>query len=152
MKLMTRRAPRMANLMQTDLGRLFDRMFAGPWGDAEIAPMREWEPRIDIATTEKEVLVKADLPGVDPKDIEVTVVENVLCLKGTTKQETDKTEKEVHVTERFEGSFYREIPLPADADTANVVAKAENGVLAVTVPLLGMQARPQATRIPVAGG
>jgi HSP20 family protein len=93
-----------------------------------------WAPRVDIEETEKEILVKADLPGVDPKDVEITVNEGALILKGEKKEEHEEKKKNFHSVERFVGKFYREIPLPSGTDPENIAAVTSKGVITVTIP------------------
>ncbi len=118
---------------RSELQEMFDRFsddLSFPNGDA----LKAWQPRVDVEETDKEITVKADLPGVDPKDIEVQVVNGVLTLKGEKKEEKEEKKKNYHRVERFVGSFYRAIPLPAGADADKVVATTTKGVITVTVP------------------
>jgi HSP20 family protein len=121
------------NRLRTELEEMFGRfgdesLFAN--GDA----LKAWQPRVDVEETDKEITVKADLPGVDPKDIDVQVLDGVLTLKGEKKEEKEEKTKNYHRVERFAGSFYRAIPLPAGADADKVVAKSAKGVLTITIP------------------
>jgi HSP20 family protein len=93
-----------------------------------------WAPRVDVQETDKEIMVKADLPGVEAKDIEIAVNDGVLVLSGEKKEEKEEKGKSLHRTERFYGRFYRAIPLPAGADEDKVVAAAAKGVVTVTIP------------------
>ena len=91
-------------------------------------------PRVDIVESDMEVIVKADLPGVDPKDVDVTVVEGCLVLKGEKKEEHEEKKKNYHRLERFTGKFLREIPLPAGTDPEKIAAVCTKGVITVTIP------------------
>jgi HSP20 family protein len=93
-----------------------------------------WSPRVDIEETDNELLVKADLPGVEPKDVEISVEGGVLFLRGKRVEEHEKKEKNFHRVERFSGEFFREIPLPAGADADRVTAVSSKGVLTITIP------------------
>jgi HSP20 family protein len=93
-----------------------------------------WAPRVDVEETDKEILVKADLPGVDPKNIEITVENGVLMVRGEKNEEKEEKKKNYHRIERFAGSFYRAIQLPPGADTEKVSAASANGVVTVTIP------------------
>lgn len=93
-------------------------------------------PKIDVAETKDALDVTAELPGVDEKDIEVTLADGVLTIRGEKKTERDETDKDKswHVIERSYGSFSRAFTLPFDADAGQVEAKFEKGVLRIHVP------------------
>jgi HSP20 family protein len=114
-----------------EVEELFEKFF-GPEEGGNGATV--WTPRVDVEETAKEILVKADLPGVDPKDVEVTVAEGALILKGEKKEAKEETTKNYHRVERFVGQFYRAIPLPAGADAEKVTATSSKGVITVTIP------------------
>jgi HSP20 family protein len=103
--------------------------FAG-FGEAATAP------KIDVSESKDGLEVTAELPGVDEKDIDVTLSNGVLTVRGEKKTERDETDKSKnwHVTERRYGSFSRTITLPYDPDSAKVEAKFEKGVLRVRLP------------------
>jgi HSP20 family protein len=117
-----------------ELDRMTERFFGEPFGRWAFGEGKEWVPSVDVEGNEKEVVVKADLPGVEPKDIEVSVVGDVMTLRGSRKEEQEKTEKGYHHVERFEGEFYREIPLPAGVDTEHIEANSAKGVLTIRIP------------------
>jgi HSP20 family protein len=91
-------------------------------------------PRLDVSETETEVRVEAELPGVDEKDIEVTLSNGRLLITGEKKQEKEEKKKDYHLVERSYGSFARSIGLPFAADPEQVKASFAKGVLTVTVP------------------
>jgi HSP20 family protein len=109
--------------------RFFPKSFEEPGG---IYPV--WAPRVDVLETDQEVVVKMDLPGVDPKDVEISVIGEALVLKGERKEEHEEKKKGYHRMERFMGQFYRELPLPPVADPEKVVATSCKGVITVTIP------------------
>jgi HSP20 family protein len=111
---------------------LFDRFFGDDAGYG--SAVKTWSPRIDVEETEKEMLVKCDLPGVDPKDVEVTVANGSLTVRGEKKEEKEEKKKNYHRVERFVGQFYREIPLPTGCDGSKVSATSSKGVITVSIP------------------
>ena len=93
-----------------------------------------WAPRVDVEETDKEIVVKADLPGVDPKNVEITVENGMLMVRGEKKEEKEEKKKGYHRLERFAGSFYRAIQLPPGADAEKVSATSANGVVTIAIP------------------
>lgn len=114
-----------------EMEELVSRFFGSGGGDP---PATAWAPRVDVEETDKEIVVKADLPGVDPKAVEVTVENGVLTVRGEKKEEKKEERKNFHRVERFTGSFYRSIPLPPGADSEQVTATCSNGVVTISVP------------------
>jgi HSP20 family protein len=90
-------------------------------------------PLLDIEEVEKEYTIKADLPGVAPQDVDISVAENTLILRGHAESVREE-KKDYHRIERFEGQFYREIALPQGIDTDQIDASSEHGVLTIRLP------------------
>lgn len=101
---------------------------------SEGAAARPWSPAVDVFETENEVVLKADLPGVEPKDVDVRMENGTLALKGERKFTDEKTEKGYHRVERGYGSFSRYFTLPESVDGEKVSAAYKDGVLTVTLP------------------
>jgi HSP20 family protein len=113
----------------------FDRLFARDdfWGAEGVTTAGEWVPAVDVIENDNGLTFKAELPGVEAKDVAVTIDNNVLTLKG--ERHIEKEEKEnYHRMERAFGNFARSFALPAFVDADNVKADFKNGVLVVTVP------------------
>ena len=112
-----------------ELDRIFNRDV-----DAYTVTASEWVPSVDIKEGKDAYEVVADVPGVNPKDIDVSLEDGVLTVKGERKSE-NKDEKEGYTrTERVYGSFYRRFTLPDTADADNISAKTEHGVLRLHIP------------------
>jgi HSP20 family protein len=94
----------------------------------------EWYPSLDIAETKNEVVVKAELPGMDPKDINVSLSDGMLTIKGEKKQEREEKEENYHLVERSYGSFTRSVALPKEVKNDKVSASYKNGVLRIVLP------------------
>jgi HSP20 family protein len=94
----------------------------------------EWSPDVDISETDGNVMVKAELPGLEAKDIDVDISGDVLTLRGDKKMEEEKKEERYYCRERFSGSFQRSFQLPSRVQSDKVDAKFENGVLTVNLP------------------
>lgn len=124
-------------LFSREVDRLFDDVGRG-W---TLAPLRVFEqrakaeivPRLDMSETEQEIKVTAELPGMDEKDVTVTLEGDVLTLKGEKKAETVEKGKNFHRLERTYGSFQRVVTLPAEVDATKVTAGFKKGVLTVTL-------------------
>jgi HSP20 family protein len=102
-------------------------------------------PRIDVKETDKEIIIAAELPGTNEKDISLTLQNGVLTIRGEKKVEYDEEKENYHVMERSYGSFQRSLRLPDTVDEDKVEARFENGVLKVSLPkraeALGAQRR-----------
>jgi len=120
-------------LFQREMDQVLQR-FLGEVPEGAGNGLTAWAPRVDVEENDKQFLIKADLPGVDPKDVEITVAENSLILRGQKKEEREEKKKDYRMVERFEGQFYREIPLPRGVDTDKIQATTANGVLTITIP------------------
>lgn len=96
----------------------------------------EWAPAADISETEKEYVVKAELPGVKREDVKVTLDNGVLTIQGERRHEKEEKSEKTHRTERFYGSFSRSFTLPENADANGIRAESKDGVLSVRVPKL----------------
>jgi len=132
--------------VQRDLGSLFDALVPREEGRSE--QLANWAPPVDITETENEYLVKADLPGLDKKDIDVTVENGVLTIKGEKKEEHESKKKGMHRSERYFGSFYRAIALPSGIDETKLSAKHKNGVLELTLPKTE-EAKPKQIKVDI---
>ena len=95
---------------------------------------RPWSPAVDIYETENELVLKADVPDVDPKDIDVRVENQTLTISGERKFEQENSSKGFHRIERSYGSFVRSFAVPNSFDTDKIGADFKNGVLTVTLP------------------
>ena len=93
-----------------------------------------WAPAVDIKEDEKAFMLFADLPGVNPDNIEVTMDKGVLTIKGERQSEKKTEEENYKRVERQYGVFYRRFTLPDSADAEGIEAKSENGVLTITIP------------------
>ena len=93
-----------------------------------------WRPAVDIKEEDDRFVIYADLPGVDPKDIEITMDKGVLTLKGERSEEKKEEHEGYKRVERVSGNFYRRFSLPDTADAERIEAKGENGVLEITLP------------------
>jgi HSP20 family protein len=123
--------------IQDRMNRIFDDAFrAAPRAGAEDdwALGGTWAPAVDIFEKDGSIVLKAELPGVDPKDVDVRVENNVLTLRGERKFESEVKREQYHRVERAYGSFSRSFTLPNVVDTDHIKAEFKDGVLRVNLP------------------
>jgi len=127
-----------------EMERMFDNYFSRGW----LSPLRrEWPswaelaapfegkiPRVDVVDRDGEVIVKAEVPGVDKKDLDVTVTDNSVTIKGSTSHEEKEEKGDYYRREMSRGSFSRMVTLPAEVDSAQATSKFKDGVLELTLP------------------
>jgi len=122
--------------LQRQIDRLFDDFTGGfgRFGDwPEFAPAT-LTPMMDVTETAKEYEVTAELPGLEEKDVDITLTEGVLTVRGEKKTDHEEKGKDFHMVERSYGSFARSLQLPASVDPAAIKASLDKGVLKVTIP------------------
>ncbi len=119
--------------LQREMNRLFDEFTHG-WSLPQFDMTKEFQAKIDVKETENDIIVTAELPGVDLKDIEVTFRNDGLTLRGEKLAEREEKEKGYYRMERSYGSFYRLVPMPYEVDRNATVASYKDGVLKVTLP------------------
>ena len=115
------------------LPREIDRFFSNFGMDMDSSDT-VWSPSVDISETEKSYEVIAEIPGMDKKDIKISVQENVLLLSGEKKKEEEKEGHNYHRIERSYGKFERSFKLPTDVKADEIKAKYKDGVLSVEIP------------------
>lgn len=129
------------------LNRLFERpQWGGP--RREGLASAEWAPAVDIQETDKEYVIKAELPEIRKDDVKVSIRDGVLTLEGERHQEKEEKNKRFHRVERCYGRFLRSFTLPADADEKGVRADFKDGVLSIHVTR-SATARPKAIEVKV---
>jgi HSP20 family protein len=116
-----------------EIDRLFDEFFRRSPFDRSFEK-GEWMPSVDISENEKEIVVNAEVPGMDSKDIDISLSGRVLTMKGERNQEKEDKGKNFHRVERRYGSFSRSFELPADVDENKVKATYKDGVLILNLP------------------
>jgi HSP20 family protein len=115
------------------MNRLFEDAFTSR-GEEKDLVASSWSPSVDIYETENEIILTAEVPGVDEKNIEIKLEDNTLSLKGERNFEKETKEENYHRIERAYGSFYRSFTLPGNIDQDNIKAENENGILRITMP------------------
>lgn len=116
--------------LRREMDRLFDRFFEG---EVDVPALGEFMPTMDLKENTDKVTVTMEVPGVDAKDVEVSVSDHMLTVKGEKKQGKEEKGEHSHRIERSYGAFARTIALPAAVDTNKADATFKNGVLTITV-------------------
>lgn len=129
------------NQLSRELGRLPE----VPGGEDSVSAA-DWSPAVDIREEDDAYVLHADVPGVDPKDIELHMENGVLTLRGERKYESEEEKEGYKRVERMRGTFFRRFSLPDTADADNISARSQNGVLEVRIP---KQAKVQPRRIQI---
>lgn len=133
------------NQLHSEINRMFDHRL-GRYSDDDSVVTTDWVPAVDIREEADRFVMHADLPGVDPKDIEVTMENGQLTIRGERRSESTGESNGYHRVERISGQFYRRFSLPDTADPENITARGNNGVLEINIP---KHARTQPRKINV---
>ena len=134
--------------MREEMNRLFDSFFSGFPERRKGLLEGEWAPSVDVAETDEEIVVTAELPGVKQEEVDISIADGVLTLKGEKKEEKEVKEKNYHRIERSYGSFQRSISLTTGVEASKAKATYKNGILCVTIPKVE-EAKPKQIKIDV---
>ncbi len=128
------------NNLSDEAKQFFERFFGAEESDQSNVVTSQWMPRVDIREEDKRFVILADIPGVDPKDIEVHMDRGILSIKGERSAEHKEEKGKYTRVERSHGVFYRRFALPDSADAEGVTAQGRHGVLEIAIPK-----RPEST-------
>lgn len=134
---------------QDEIKQVFDRFFNETESDQSNVVTSQWAPRVDIKEEADRFVIAADIPGVDPKDIEINMDSGILSIKGERRTEAKQESERYSRIERSHGLFYRRFALPDSADPEGVSASGKHGVLEISIP---KRAETKPRRIEVNGG
>ena len=119
---------------QEEMKQVFDRFFTDQESDQSNVVTSQWTPRVDIKEEEKRFVILADIPGVDPKNIEISMDKGILSIKGERSAESHSESGKLTRVERTHGVFYRRFALPDSADAEGITAEGKHGVLEIAIP------------------
>ncbi len=140
---------------RNEINRLFDEFFERPFGLSSLFDESAWwgdfAPQMDVSETDKEILVSAELPGMEPEDIHITVDHGTLTISGEKRAEKEEEGKRYYRVERSYGAFQRSIPLPEGVDENKIDATFKRGVLKIRLPKTP-EAQGKRKRIPIKTG
>jgi HSP20 family protein len=125
--------------LHREIDRLFDDLTRGGFGTLPSPAQTNLMPSIDVTETDKEIQITAELPGLERKDVDISIEDDLLTIRGEKKVETKQEDQEdkdknYHVSERSYGVFYRVIQLPPGVDPSSIQAVMSKGVLKLTIP------------------
>ena len=120
-------------MSRTEIDHLLSRFLEGRLEEEPLATA-EWAPSMDVSETKDSPIAKLEGPGMDPRDIQISLQENLLTIKGEKRQDQEEKEEHYHRVERTYGMFARSVRLPVTVDAGKVVASFKNGLLTVTLP------------------
>lgn len=119
---------------QDELKQVFDKFFSENDSDQSNVVTSQWTPRVDIREEPQRFVILADVPGVDPKDIEINMDKGILSIRGERKSETRDSSERYSRVERSHGLFYRRFALPDSANPDGISATGGHGVLEISIP------------------
>ena len=135
--------------VENRLNRFIDRVLNEPLGTAFLPDTIGWAPAMEIVETPAEFTLSAELPGIDQKDVDISVDDGVLTIRGEKSEERKEEEdKKVYLYERTYGSFQRSFSLPPVVDSSKIAAEFDKGVLKVHMPK-GTEAKPKGRKIDI---
>jgi len=120
--------------LQNEIKQVFGRFFGDDETDQSNVVTSQWMPRVDVKEEEKRFVILADIPGVDPKDIDVSMDKGILTIKGERKSESKEQNGKLTRIERSYGAFHRRFALPDSADAEGISANGKHGVLEISIP------------------
>lgn len=121
-------------LFRKEMDNLMENFFGGSKAWPFESRLGAFSPKVDVVENEKEIKVSAELPGMDEKDIELSLTKDSLTIRGEKKEEKEDKGKDYYRMERSYGSFVRTVPLPVEVDEDKVEASFKKGLLTVTLP------------------
>ena len=122
------------SLLKREMDSLFDNFYRGFDIEPFESRLGAFSPKVDVTESDKEIKISAELPGMEEKDIDVSLQNDMLTIKGEKKEEKEDKGKDYYRMERSYGSFSRTIPLPVEVETDKVDARFKNGLLSITLP------------------
>jgi HSP20 family protein len=129
------------SIFKDEMNKLFDN-FLEKGGSSRA----NWLPLMDISETNENLIIKAEVPGVESKDIDISITGNTLTIKGEKKSEKEEKNKNYHFVERKYGAFSRSVTLPVSVKTDQIKAEYKNGILEISLPKIE---KSQVKKIPV---
>ncbi|MHB8730269.1 MAG: Hsp20/alpha crystallin family protein [bacterium] len=141
-----------AGTLRRAVDRLFDDVLPGgraPRTSTNGLPAAAWEPAVELYETGDEVVVRAEMPNVDPSNVDITVTADAVTIKGTVRQEEERKDRSYYRRELRYGAYVRTLPLPAEVRGGDAKATYKDGVLEVRIPK-SERAKPTTVKVQIA--
>ena len=119
--------------IRDDMDKVFNQFFCRPYEGTDFQEV-DWSPRVDILEKENEFLLRSELPGMKKDDIKITMLDNILTIKGEKSGEVKEENKNFHLCERHYGKFTRSFRLPNPIEAKKIEASMKEGILTITLP------------------
>jgi HSP20 family protein len=132
--------------LRDEMDRTIDRLLGGSFIEPKATRLEGWAPLVDVSETDAEVVVRAEVPGVSPSDLDVSISGNTLTISGSKKEESEKSGEDFYQCERRFGAFRRVVELPDTIDPEKVSADGDAGIVTVRV---GKKSGVKARHVPV---
>jgi HSP20 family protein len=120
--------------VRSEMDKLWDTFLWGRPRKRGSEGEEEWLPAVDVTETKNDIIVNCEISGMDPKDLEISLSDGTLTIRGEKKQEKEESEENYQLLERNYGSFIRLIPIPKEVESDKISASYKDGVLKVTLP------------------
>ena len=126
--------PTQGNQIQDEIKQVFERFFGEADADSSSVVTSQWTPRVDIKEEAGRFVILADVPGVEPKDIDISMDKGILTIKGERRAEKKEETERFSRVERMHGVFHRRFALPDSANPEQITASGRHGVLEISIP------------------
>jgi HSP20 family protein len=134
--------------MQRDMDRIVTRMGAAERGGESVSTV-SWMPKIDVKSKGEDIVVRAELPGIDPSEVDIEVTDGVLTIRGERKAESEREDEGWLIRESSYGTFERAMVLPEGVDAEDIKAEYADGILEIHVPKALEAAKPKTTKVSI---
>lgn len=138
--------------LERDLERMWSRMVAPVAQGEGRQEISVWAPTTDVLTRGDDLVIRAELPGVEEKDVDVSISDDILTIRGQRQQEKESSDMGYVVRESFHGSFERNMALPAGVEAGTIQASFNNGLLEVVIPKAASMKEGRVHHVPLTGG
>lgn len=135
--------------IQKDISRMFRRAFGATESLTDWLKAGRWLPALDVFSRDNNLIIRAEIPGVEPDQVDVSITDNTLTISGERKQEEKIEEKDVYMMESSYGKFRRSLSLPREVKPEEIKASFSNGILEVVIPQAAPEVKPKHVKVEI---